>query len=109
MMSGKNEFCREIVLRGIKLSEDDIEKFWNCVNKKGHDDCWEWTKHRTPKGYGQFRISEGKRKLFSAHRISYAIAYSDLDDKLLVCHSCDNMELVNRCSINLHDLSSMEG
>jgi len=46
--------------------------------------CLEWTRHRTPQGYGQM----GKGVL--AHRFAWELAYGPIPDGLCVLHHCDN-------------------
>lgn len=53
--------------------------------------CWPWTSKKNKDGYGL--VSNGKDWLL-AHRVSYAIHYSD-PGTLLVCHTCDVRHCVN--------------
>jgi hypothetical protein len=71
------------------------ERFWNRVNKKGINECWEWTGAKRSDGYGTF--SMGKRSQFMmAHRYSWMLANGrDIPDGLLVLHNCDNPTCVN--------------
>lgn len=55
------------------------------VLRRGPDECWPWRKHLC-KGYGQF--CAGKTQ-YLAHRVAYQIAYGDLQEHLLVLHTCD--------------------
>ena len=59
------------------------------------DDCmpngchiWKAGKHRD--GYGQFGIGT---KSFKSHRVSYTIYKGQIPHGLVVCHSCDNLQL----------------
>lgn len=73
------------------LTEKQFRAFWAKVDKRGPDECWEWT--AAGKGnYGAF--SAGGRQL-RATRVSYMLAYSELPLDLDVCHSCDNPGCVN--------------
>ncbi len=74
-----------------KINHRHIERFWSKVNIKGEDDCWDWI-FGNRKGYGIFYI--GKTQ-YRANRISYAIKHGSVDNKLLVCHTCDNPKCVN--------------
>jgi len=74
-----------------KLTESDLARFWAKVNKRGPDDCWEWTACTLKSGYGQFKIGTSN---YTATRVSYAIANEDPGD-LCVCHECDNPKCVN--------------
>lgn len=73
------------------LTESDLARFWAKVNKRGPDDCWEWTACTLKSGYGQFKIGNSN---YIATRVSYAIANED-PGGLCVCHECDNPRCVN--------------
>ena len=75
----------------IELTEKDIERFWSYVDKRGPDECWEWTGTFGARGYGQLGVNY---KMLSAHRISETIARAD-PGPLFVCHHCDNPRCVN--------------
>lgn len=50
-------------------------RFWEHVDKKGDDDCWQWTGRIEPNGYARFRPSPDishPRK--GAHVFSFALA-----------------------------------
>lgn len=70
-----------------------IEKrFWEKVNKKQSQECWEWIAYTHPKGYGQI-CHNGKPK--RAHRVSWEIHYGEIPDGVCVLHRCDNPSCVN--------------
>lgn len=56
--------------------------------------CWEWDSFKNSSGYGLFN---GKKLMDTrlAHRISYKLFNGDFDNKLFVCHHCDNPGCVN--------------
>lgn len=76
------------------------ERFWNYVNKRSEDECWEWTgrtdhptsNHKNILPYGQFWVG---RKIISAHRFSWMIHNGPIPDGLFVLHTCDNPKCVN--------------
>ncbi len=75
------------------MNEQQIKKFWDKVNIKSEDDCWEWTASCRLNGYGAFKTKE---KTHSSHRLSYELTYGIITDKTLnVCHKCDNRKCVN--------------
>lgn len=69
------------------------ERFWAKVDKRGPDDCWEWTANRTTSGYGRIKVSSYKTE--GAHRLSYYFANGEDPGDMLVCHTCDNPACVN--------------
>lgn len=69
-----------------------FERFWNKVDKKSKDECWEWTGSKYYNGYGQFFENPNK---ICAHRFSYEMYYGTIFGNLLVCHKCDNRGCVN--------------
>lgn len=69
-------------------------RFWAKVDRLGPDDCWEWTGHRDPKGYGKFMVTKSSGTT-TAHRYSYEMAHGPIPDGLMVRHSCDNPPCVN--------------
>ena len=55
------------------LNARTAELFWAKVDKRGPDDCWDWTGCRTPpKGYGKICVRrDGKQHTYIAHRIAF--------------------------------------
>lgn len=66
--------------------------FWEKVDKRGPEDCWEWKAAHTKRGYGCFRFNE-RQDL--SHRVSYILAHGSIPDGLWVLHKCDNPKCVN--------------
>lgn len=80
------------------LTTVEIERFWRRVDKKSHDECWEWkgAKASKKKPYGVIKLSrDGKCVGILAHRVSYELSGREIEDGLIVCHSCDNPSCVN--------------
>lgn len=75
--------------------EELLEAFWSKVDKRGDDECWNWTAARDKrKGYGLFgtkKISKSTK----AHRISWELVHGPAPDGMSVCHHCDNPPCVN--------------
>ena len=63
----------------------------------GVESCWEWDGSINPNtGYGQLSSWEnGKRMLYTAHRISYKAFNGDAPKLMCVCHTCDNKKCFN--------------
>ncbi len=85
--------------------KEDI--FWSRVNKDGSmpdqsnpnyvgmTRCWEWTSTKC-KGYGRLGIWTGQElHQFVTHRISWVLAFGEIEGGLLVCHRCDNTACCN--------------
>ena len=68
------------------------ERFWAKVDRRGENDCWEWTACCDAGGYGMLGIDG---KTHRAHRLSFEMHYCDIPDGLCVCHHCDKPPCVN--------------
>jgi hypothetical protein len=77
---------------------EDIRRFLSKVYESSKG-CWLWKAHRSPEGYGQFRL-EGTTQW--AHRVSYAIFNGEIEKGQTVDHRC----LVSSC-VNPHHLVLM--
>ena len=74
-----------------KINTEEV--FWERVDIKGADDCWEWKAKRYPYGYGAFKY---KGKQCGAHRYAYAFANGVPEESLgVVRHTCDNPPCCN--------------
>jgi len=51
---------------------DFEQKFWDSVDIKGEDDCWEWKGPTDKKGYGILYVNGKKRY---AHEIAFELAH----------------------------------
>ena len=71
-----------------------IKRFWKYVDKRGSDECWEWTGGLKENRYGHFSL---KGKTYRAHRVSWAIAHRTwpIPKGRYICHTCDNPTCVN--------------
>lgn len=67
------------------------KRFWEQVEKRGPDDCWNWTGCKR-NGYGVL-FANGRSQL--SHRFSYELKYGLIPDGLLGCHKCDNPSCCN--------------
>lgn len=67
-------------------------RFWPRVNKRGPEDCWEWTGQRHPSGYGTIKVAGMMR---GAHRVAWELSHGTIPAGLFVCHSCDNPPCCN--------------
>jgi hypothetical protein len=72
---------------------DVVERFWAKVDRRGPDECWEWTAGLNLWGYGKFSPKGGGH--MGAHRYSAMLHFGMFDRRLFVCHTCDNPKCVN--------------
>lgn len=63
------------------------ERFWEKVDKKGPDDCWNWLAGKSGAGYGTF-WAWGRNR--GAHRVAWRLTQGEIPDGLCICHHCDN-------------------
>ena len=74
-----------------------MERFWNKVNKKSPEECWEWTAYKMSRGYGVITVDS---KTVLAHRMSWILTYGHIPQGegyhgTCVLHKCDNPACVN--------------
>lgn len=67
-----------------------MERFWNKVNIKNEDECWNWL-GATVDGYG---ILTYKNKTKKAHRVAYELKFG-IEPKYTIDHLCRNRLCVN--------------
>jgi len=74
------------------MDEKTIARFWAKVRRGTDSECWEWIAHRNRDGYGHIYIA---KRLLRAHRVSWVIAFGNIEDGACVLHRCDNPSCVN--------------
>lgn len=62
------------------------------VDRRGPDECWEWTGGRNKTGYGKFFIDG---QTVGAHRWAYIFASGPIAEGELIRHTCDNPPCCN--------------
>jgi len=82
-----------VIARAAKLKKQPSlhDRFWNKVSIKSEDECWEWTA-ATRRGYGAFWY-EGRHQ--PASRMVWFFENGEIDNGLVVCHTCDNPPCCN--------------
>jgi hypothetical protein len=66
-----------------------FQLFWEKVNIKNKDECWEWQGKNDPAGYGRYSIG------YYAHRLAWEYINGEIPISMFVCHHCDNPLCVN--------------
>ncbi len=74
-----------------ELTEEQIERFWKRVDKRGPDECWLWlggtsrstAKSATRYGLWQSKISHGALR---PHRVSFVLAYGPIPEGMTIDH-----------------------
>jgi hypothetical protein len=86
------------------------ENFWSKVNRKGDNECWEWTAYILLNGYGQITYHN---KVWGSHRLAYTFTHGDIPKEMVVMHTCDNPCCCNPAHLrlgtqadNVHDMIS---
>ena len=76
------------------MNEQRIKNFWAKVRKtENKAECWLWEAAKNDKGYGVFQVGWKVQK--RAHRIAYELTYGNIEEGLIICHTCDNPSCVN--------------
>lgn len=65
-------------------------RLWSRIRIEG--ECWVWTGHRLPRGYGKIRWNGTE---VYVHRLAYTLVVGPLQDGQLACHHCDNPPCVS--------------
>ncbi len=88
----------------------DYCRFWDNVDIRKPDECWQWRMHKIYTGYGYFTL---KNRPIRTNRISWIFSYGDIPDGLFVLHHCDNPSCCNPNHLflgtqmdNMHDMIS---
>jgi hypothetical protein len=71
----------------------DEERFWAKVAKAGPDDCWPWTGHTHPRGYGIFWL-DGKNVRANRYALEQVEGPPPFEGAMSL-HSCDNPPCCN--------------
>jgi hypothetical protein len=71
------------------------ERFWEKVDIRTTDECWEWQAAKDKRGYGVISDKPNDKNSLAAHRVAYELHYGANPADALVCHRCDNPSCVN--------------
>ena len=81
-------------MRGSKPFTDTelLNAFAEKVDKRGTDECWEWTGARNRRGYG---VVKARGRITPAPRLSWKFFFGPIPEGKMVLHKCDNPSCVN--------------
>ena len=68
------------------------DRFWDRVEKRHPEACWEWVGLKTERGYGRFWINGALRR---AHTVSYGWLVGSIPEGMELDHLCRNPSCVN--------------
>jgi hypothetical protein len=74
------------------MEQDIADRFWNKVDIRTEDECWNWRASMRGNGYGCMKVLG---KTIDSHRLSWMIHFGEIPKDLCVCHKCDNRLCVN--------------
>jgi len=70
--------------------------FWQRVDRRAPDECWEWRGCRTKGNYGRASwYGHNGKRMRGAHRVAFLITHGVDPGPLQVCHKCDNPPCCN--------------
>lgn len=81
-------------IRGHRPRIDPRVRFWSKIDKRGPEECWEWTAALMGNGYALFRVSDHEPKIM-AHRYAYQDVVGPIPDGLTIDHLCKNRACCN--------------
>lgn len=79
----------------LRLLTKDAIRFWQKIDVKTEDECWEWKAAKNYCGNGRFHTGGKKGKVELAHRVSFTLFWGEIVEGLFICHKCDNPGCVN--------------
>jgi len=69
-----------------------LKRFWDNVDIKSDNECWEWQGSKTKAGYGNILWNN---EIHYAHRLSLEFTGEVIPPRYHACHKCDNPSCVN--------------
>jgi hypothetical protein len=76
------------------------------VGKVPGSECWQWQSQVSNSGFGRImlRDNDGKMRMQSAHRASYATFVGSLPEEKKVVQTCGNRLCINPAHLQLQDI-----
>jgi hypothetical protein len=72
-----------------------MDDFWKRIRVGAPNDCWDWIKGKSPKGYGRYTKAKRNGMPSGAHQVSWILTYGVIPRGLYVLHTCDNPSCCN--------------
>lgn len=83
-------------IKGHDKHRPEMERFWEKVEVRGADDCWNWLGALDADGYGRFRTDNRIHSRWAkVSRFIYEYTYGELPKHLNANHTCRNRRCVN--------------
>ena len=76
----------------MNKQDSPYRRFWNKVDRKGANECWEWKGAKLNCGYGRFGVGG---EVVLTHRFAYQNWRGNIPEGMYVCHKCDNRACCN--------------
>jgi hypothetical protein len=86
--------------RWATFSRSVTDRFWSKVDRRGPDECWPWTGARTPRGAGNFRLSN-PRRVVRAYVYAWEPAYGPVPAGYELHHRCEHPWCCNPTHLEL--------
>lgn len=85
--------------KGVYERKSVEQRFWEKVDIRGEDECWNWIATKSYDGYGEFSFKdeEGNKRQTSASRFALMLKLNNLFllPSVVARHTCDNRGCVN--------------
>lgn len=91
-----------VVLADPKRRESLVRRFWQKVDVRSPDECWNWTA-RAKHDFGYGCINSGRGNLYKSHVVALALHLGGVPDGAYVLHSCDNPSCCNPAHLRVGD------
>lgn len=79
-----------------EISQSLKDRFHQRYDRRGNDECWNWTARCNPQGYGLiYTLVGGAKKVIFATHVALELDGRRRQPDQVACHACDNPTCVN--------------